>query len=134
MMRTALVRFVIALLLLSAGAAWASPSHPSIAGTYSNLRFNAEGSDLLGTELLILPRRSGADLAWTVVVQIAEGGAPCVAIAPLTVKGESIEFSLPESSDCGALHFRGTLSPTEIVLKWDSGTIEHLKRGASYWK
>jgi hypothetical protein len=126
---------LVALALLAAGAFAGTAKAPRVSGIYSNLHWNAEGGDLLGIELFVVPRDTGSgEPAWSVFVQIAEGGAPCAAVVPLTVTGDRIEFSLPKGGSCAGLHFVGTLSPTEITLRWDAGTVEHLKRGKSYWQ
>jgi hypothetical protein len=126
---------LVALALLAAGAFAGTAKAPRVSGIYSNLHWNAEGGDLLGIELFVVPRDTGSgEPAWSVFVQIAEGGAPCAAVVPLTVMGDRIEFTLPKGSSCAGLHFVGTLSPTEITLRWDAGTVEHLKRGKSYWQ
>jgi hypothetical protein len=134
MWRRSLPAFLALLAVLSPATRADSAKPARLTGVYSNLRFNGEGGDLLGMELLVLPRRSGAGPAWTVVVQIAEGGAPCAGMAPLKVTGDKLEFTLPKGGECDDLHFTGTFSATEIVLRWDSGTVEHLKRGKSYWQ
>jgi hypothetical protein len=105
-----------------------------VTGVYSNLDYNEEGGDLLGLESLILPREGDDQADYTVVVQIAEGGAPSVTIAPLKASGDKFEFTLPkESVDPGA-HFTGKFDRQGLTLKRSGGTAERLKRGKSYWQ
>jgi len=85
-------------------------------------------------ELLILPGRNGPNGGYTVFVQISEGGAPFTAIVPLKVSDASIEFTLPAGSNYSGMHFAGAFKGSELVVKWSSGTEEHLKRGKSYWQ
>jgi hypothetical protein len=126
---------LVALVLLAPGALAGAAEPSRVSGIYSNLHWNAEGGDLIGIELFVVPRGTGGgEPAWSVFVQIAQGGAPCAAVLPLTVTGDRIEFTLPKGSTCAGLHFVGALSPTEISLRWDAGTVEHLKRGKSYWQ
>ena len=57
---------VIVVLLIASAVTVAGPaSAPKITGIYSNLRFNDEGGDLLGMEILVLPRESRGDIAVT---------------------------------------------------------------------
>ena len=109
-----------------------SATQTSIRGIYSSLRYNSEGGDLLGMELLILPGHE--DSEWTVVAQIAEGGPPCVSVASLRVTGENVELTLPKEGQCGEIHFRGKLTGQDLEFKGGFGQIAHLKRGKSYWQ
>jgi hypothetical protein len=124
-------RLKAALVLCAAATNAGSAAQTPISGIYSNLRYNSEGGDLLGMELLVLPNESSK---WTVIAQIAEGGAPCVSVTSLRVTGEDVEFTLPKGGQCGEVHFRGTLAGQDLKLSWDSGSIERLKRGKSYWQ
>jgi hypothetical protein len=83
----------LALLVSASPVSWgATPAPPpKISGIYSDLVFNNEGGDLLGIELMIVPRESKGDLAWSAFVQVAEGGAPQTALAPLALIGNKLE-------------------------------------------
>jgi hypothetical protein len=126
----------LALLVSASPVSWgATPAPPpKISGIYSDLAFNNEGGDLLGIELMIVPRESKGDLAWSVFVQVAEGGAPHTALVPLTLIGNKIDFTLPSAEPTGGMHFTGTISSTEIRLNTPSGQVEVLRRGKSYWQ
>ncbi len=105
-----------------------------IAGIYSNLHYIEEAGDLVGTELHILPPKGDDKAGYTVVVQIAEGEAPFTATVPLKVSGDRFEFTLPKDSFDPGAHFTGKFDQQGLTLKWSSGTVEHLKRGKSYWQ
>jgi hypothetical protein len=122
----------LAVLLVSAKAE--VPSEPRVSGIYSSLRFNSEGGDLLGTELLILPREDKGKLGWSVFVQISEGAAPYTAVVPLLVDHSKFEFTLPPGGAYGGLRFTGVFENKGLLLNWESGTKEHLRRGRSYWQ
>lgn len=131
MLRVLIVMVAVAVPLLAS----ADDHHESrITGIYSNLTYNEEGGDLLGKELLIVPREGDDKADYTVLVQIAEGGAPFTAIAPLKVSGDRFEFTLPSDSYDPGAHFTGKFDRKGLVLKEGSGTVEHLKRGKSYWQ
>jgi hypothetical protein len=125
------LRIKAALVLCMVATNAGSATQTIISGIYSNLRYNSDGSDLLGMELLILPSEGSG---WTVVAQIAEGGAPCVSVASLRVTDKNVEFVLPKGGQCGEAHFRGKLTGQDIQLSHDSGSVEYLKRGKSYWQ
>jgi len=111
-----------------ATAALAHESHLRVTGTYSNLRYNGEAGDLLGMELLIIPARSG----YVACVQVAEGGAPFVAVVPISVSGTQMQFTMPASY--GGQHITGSFTGTKLVLHWPQGQQEVLLRGKSYWQ
>jgi len=139
-MRDVMLGLLALILSSSATSADRAPA-PRISGIYSNLRYNAEGGDLLGMEILILPNGSDTQPSWTAVVQIAEGGAPLVSVVPLYQHGSSIEFQLPpqgvhsgESYAAAGDHFTGTVENDSLTVRWSGGTIEKLVRGKSYWQ
>jgi hypothetical protein len=130
------VPLYLALLVSAFPISWAATPEPplKISGIYSNLAFNSEGGDLLGTELMIVPREWKGDPAWSVFVQISEGGAPYTALVPLTLNGNKIAFTLPPGVPYGGMNFTGTISSIEIRLNTPSGQVEVLRRGKSYWQ
>jgi len=124
-------------LLLASQISWAGTSVLTlkVSGLYSDLTYHAEGGDLLGMELLVIP--AGEDkngLLWNAFFQIAEGGAPYCTVVSLLVRGNKVEFTLPPGRALGGLHFTGTISSTEMVLTRPAGQVEHLRRGNSYWQ
>jgi hypothetical protein len=52
------LRLTAALVLCVAATNAGSVAQTPISGIYSNLRYNSEGGDLLGMELLVLPNES----------------------------------------------------------------------------
>lgn len=126
--------FLITLCLLASATFAAEPQTKRITGIYSNLSYNAEGGDLLGMELLIIPSGHGPEVAYSVFVQIAEGGAPFSVVVPLKVTGNKIEFNLPSGGVYSGEHFVGMFKGSELVVRWSQGTEEHLKHGKSYWQ
>lgn len=79
-------------------------------------------------ELLIVPANSG----YVACVQVAEGGAPFVAVVPISISGMQIQFTLPQSY--GGQHITGSFRGTKLVLHWPKGQQEVLSRGKSYWQ
>jgi hypothetical protein len=92
-----------------AAFSWAAPPHA--AGIYSNLRFNSEGGDLLGVEIILIPR-AASDSEYQAMVQIAEGGAPTAALVTATVHDSEITFRVPYLGKTPT--FRGTITGTGL--------------------
>ena len=122
-------------LVLIASLGAAAPSFGTdvrVTGTFSNLRYNSEGGDLLGLEILIVPA-PGDNVGYVAFVQLAEGAAPYSTLVPATVTGTHIEFALPKDGPYKGMKFSGTVGATELTGSWSSGNREVLKRGKSYW-
>jgi len=115
-----------------AGAALAPQSRFCVTGIYGNLHYNAEGGDLLGMELLIIPDNSG----YVACVQIAEGGSPFVVVVPFVVTGSQVQFTLPSGSAYSGTHLTGSFASggAKLILQWPQGQQEVLVRGRSYWQ
>ena len=130
-LRVVIAVFLLASTLTVAGALSAS----KITGIYSNLRFNDEGGDLLGMEILVLPRESkgGTSATYNVVVQIADGGAPYVVVVPLEWMGDHFDCPL-SAGDYGGQHLTLRFQGSELLVLWPGGNQEKLKRGKSYWQ
>lgn len=117
-------------LLLATGPAFAQMPKAKVTGVYSSLRYNHEGGDLLGMELLVVPSTAG----YTAFVQIAEGGAPYTAVVSIAVEGSRISFTLPSDGAYGGVRFDGELKGASLVISSPAGTKETLRRGKSYWQ
>jgi hypothetical protein len=131
-MRAAAALLSAVLLIASPVCAAAPPARPS--GIFSNLSYNSESGDLGGIELLVLPA-PGRDPEWRVLVQIAEGGAPYVALVPLVKVGDHFEFTLPPDSGFAEPRFSIRITAAEaIVTQLPHGVAERLRRGKSYWE
>ncbi len=124
-------------LLLATTVCWAGPAITQIkvSGIYSDLAYNAEGGDLLGMELLVIPAGEDNDgLRWNAFFQLSEGEAPYCTVVSLVVRGTKVEFTLPPGGAFGGRRYTGTISGTEIALTSPGGQVEHLHRGKSYWQ
>lgn len=124
-------------MLFSVAASAAQDAAVHITGMYSNLYYNEEGGDLLGTELFIFRSNVG----YQVLVQMAEGELPTAVLVPLDVDGANIRFTLPGGGDEKSVTFLGTVSAIGITGHWSNGQLsstgtkdEILKRGKSYWQ
>jgi hypothetical protein len=111
-------------------AASTAKAPPKVTGTFSNLTYNNEGGDVLGTEISIVNSNRG----YYVVYQISEGEPAVPVVLPAKVAGSSISFVIPPEGDPRGA-FAGTIGDQEL-----SGTFAgnkeqiHLKRKASYWQ
>lgn len=122
--------WALVVLSLAGAPAFGQTSRPKVTGVYSNLRYNQEGGDLLGMELLVVPSGAG----YKAFVQIAEGGAPYTAIVPVAVENSRISFTLPREGAYGGMSFDGELEGASLVIKSAAGANETLRRGKSYWQ
>jgi hypothetical protein len=98
-----------------------------VSGIYSDLHYNEEAGDLLGTEVWLTPTNSG----WHAVVQIAEGEPDVPVVVFAEVDGANVSFEIPGGDR--PLRFIGRVSDRSL-----DGTLGHetlsLKRGRSYWQ
>ncbi|HYK78709.1 MAG TPA: hypothetical protein VEU95_03735 [Micropepsaceae bacterium] len=99
---------VIAMPLL--GSATAAERQPHITGIYSDLEYNREAGDLLGTELFIVLGPKG----YEAFVQVSEGSPGPSAVVPVKVERDHISFSAPEPS-LGAGTYEGRISPNSFI-------------------
>jgi hypothetical protein len=103
-----------------------------IVGTYSDLKFNQQGGDLLGVELRIVMTRNG----YQGVVQFAEGGPGELILVNVQVDGKRIKFVIPDdNSNAGS--FSGVIGNGVLTghFQYKGGGAEDvvLKKGKSYW-
>lgn len=103
-------------------------------GIFSNLTYHRESGDLTGMEVMIVPSRDDGATAFKAVVQIAEGGEPCVAVVPVRYLGTALEFLLPGDSPCGEGRFAGRLTQAGLELQDASRGRVLLRRKRSYWQ
>jgi hypothetical protein len=108
-----------------------------IPGIYTNLNYNSEGGDLLGTEVFIV----NADVnGYVAFVQSWQGGTTMPVVVAVKVDGDKLSFSIPAPS-LGEGEYKGTISATGFDGTWRhrdarNGLSEekiHLKRTKSYW-
>jgi hypothetical protein len=104
----------------------------NVTGTYTSLRFNQDGGDLLGQEVRIVFTRNG----YRGVLQFAEGDAGDLIIVNVTIDGNKVRFVIPDASGYGG-EFNGTFQEGAIrgTFKFKSGGEETvlLRKGKSYW-
>jgi hypothetical protein len=120
---------LVAFLFLQGGLLFAFDN--SLIGTYSSLKFNKEGGDLLGYEILIIP----TDLGFRAIVQIAEGAPGNVYVLDATVKGDELRFRVPLNNGVEEL-FVGHLKDGFLIGVFstpNSAKSVKLKKGRSYW-
>jgi alkylation response protein AidB-like acyl-CoA dehydrogenase len=125
----------VCLMLLTLGVASAvtapaSSKQPKPTGMFSDMEYNDEGGDLLGTEVFITYAHDG----YFVVYQSSEGEPITPVVVPATISGTSIKFVVPEAADPRG-SFSGTIGAKELIGSFSgSKEIIHLKRKASYWQ
>ncbi len=100
-------------------------------GTFSDLRYNHQGGDLLGTEITIIPQYRSA----YAIVQCASGAVTDPVFVPVQIKGNRITFQIENGSLCtgkytGNIRSRGMLLS---VRESDNSGNGFLPRRKSYW-
>jgi hypothetical protein len=128
---------IFALAVVLTGAPAPAATHaPAATGTFSDLTYNDEGGDLLGTEIFILLGPQG----YLALVQVAQGVPGPVTLVPVKVNGDRIAFHVPAPSE-GEGAYRGRITKFGFEGSWThrytDGTYRtdpiHLKRKRSYW-
>jgi hypothetical protein len=121
---------LLALVVASSAAAAPASKQPKPTGIFSDMQYNDEGGDLLGTEVFITYAHDG----YFVVYQSSEGEPITPVVVPATISGTSITFVVPKTADPRG-SFSGTIGAKEMTGSFSgSKEIVHLKRKASYWQ
>jgi hypothetical protein len=109
-----------------------APTRPRVTGTYSDMSYNSQGGDLLGTEIKIVNTRKGLQGA----IQFSEGAPEELVIVDIQVKDGVVSFVVPESSPYAG-EFTGAISngilKGEFRYKSGGSNKVELKKGKSYW-
>lgn len=100
-----------------------------IPGCYSDMYYNEEGGDLLGTEIFIVYSRDG----FYALYQASEGDPDAPQLLPVKADGAAISFTVPSRGAYG--EFNGAVTPYELTGTF-LNTDNHisLKRKNSYWQ
>jgi len=121
---------LLALGIASSAAAALASKQPKPTGMFSDMQYNDDGGDLLGTEVFITYAHDG----YFVVYQSSEGEPITPVVVPATISGTSITFVVPKTADPRG-SFSGTIGAKELTGSFSgSKEIIHLKRKASYWQ
>ena len=122
---------VLAFLLTT--PAWSSDAaapNPKLTGMFSDMRFNAEGGDVLGQEIFIVYSKHG----YFAVLQSSEGEPGRPVVVPATLTGSSVTFRVPADVDLRG-EFRGVISQDGLIGTFSgNGQSVNLKRKSSYWQ
>ena len=116
----------------------ASERKIQITGIHSDLSYNREAGDLLGTELFIVGAGGHGYVAF---VQSWQGGTSIPLVVPVQVNEDKIMFEVPAPS-FGEGQYNGRISKTGFDGTWlhplaGGGFVKypvHLKRKRSYWQ
>lgn len=139
-MRTKLLMFVAVALWMGSHLAQAAGEQVSVTGIFSDLYYNDEGGDLLGTEIFIV--LDGTDKYVAFFQYWAGGGDPAI-VVPVTVGGSDnyVLFEVPEPA-LGAGIYEGHITKTGFRGVWKHRLSDgqfskepiRLKRKKSYWQ
>jgi hypothetical protein len=119
-----------------------------LTGTYSDLRFNEEAGDLLGTEIRIVVAKDG----YAATLQFGEGGASDLIVVPIhfdfeiapvgesirptTPESEGVQFTIPSGEYTGKFKGKVTRKYLQGTFEFTAGGKEQIKlpRKKSYWE
>ncbi len=105
-------------------------ANPHITGIYSDLRYNSEGGDLLGSEIFIVYSTDGLEHQYYAMLQTASGVPEPPVLVKVQVKEDSVFFDWP-----GYSKFRGRVSDKELTGAFDTNQRSvALRRKQSYWQ
>jgi hypothetical protein len=105
---------------------------PRVTGTYSDMYYNAQGGDVLGTEIKIVNTRKGLQGA----IQFSEGAPEQLVVVDIQIKNDAVSFVIPEPSPYAG-EFTGSTRAGVLIgeFRYKSGGSNkvELKKGKSYW-
>ena len=131
-MRQRLFLTLMGIVVSSLGAGLvAAQNRVHVTGIYSDLRYNAQGGDLLGMEVFVVVGPGG----YFATVQCAGGEPAKPEIVPLAYANGRVDFTLTVAQpECG-LHFRGSVTRTGLRGRFDGEAKDRqLPRRKSYWQ
>ena len=119
---------------LSGSFAHAAENVPRITGLYSDMWYLTGKQQIVGTEIFIMQNQQG----YVAMVQCAKGAAGTPFIAPLTLKGNTVDIEIParEDSLCCPGRFTGTLVEKQLRGQFEgcNSSPVVLTRKNSYWQ
>jgi hypothetical protein len=129
---------VAATFVVMAGPLHAAEKKIRITGIFSDLYYNQEGGDLLGTEIFLV---SAQEHGYFAFVQSWAGGTTPPVVVPVQVDGDKVTFAVPAPS-LGEGNYEGRISGTgfdgtcrhPLASGGFSEEPIHLKRKKSYWE
>ena len=109
-----------------------APAVTRLTGTYSDMYYNAQGGDVLGTEIRIANTRKG----FQGVIQFSEGTPEELVVVDIQIKNDAVSFVVPEPSPYAG-EFTGSIRAGvlkgEFRYKSGGSNKVELKKGKSYW-
>jgi hypothetical protein len=100
-------------------------------GTFSDLRYNAEAGDVVGTEITIMPQYRSA----YAIFQCAEGAPTDPIFIPVEIKENRITFKVASPDSCPGI-YTGIVSANGMKLSVRNSDFNgngFLPRRKSYW-
>jgi hypothetical protein len=106
----------------------------NVTGLFSTFSISEESGDISGAEIHIVPNPAG----YSAIVQASEGAPAFPEVIKLSVKGNTVEFTIPEDSASGLSpgKYIGSVSMKGLVLRGPKGLYEEyfLPRRSSFWQ
>jgi hypothetical protein len=124
---------ILPVIALGAFVAPLPASESKIQGFYSNMEPSVDQGSLVGTEVFILPHIEDGEVAYTALVQFADGLPARPQLVDLDVRDRTISFSAvhPEK---GEIRFSGSIDGDGLTGRFDVLGDIMLPRGESIWQ
>jgi len=127
---------IAAAAIVTANPVHADEKRIRLTGIYSDMYYNQEGGDLLGTEIFIVQTSTG----YRAVVQTAQGEAGSPIVVPVQVDRDTVRFRVTDEGVND--EYQGRISATGFDGTRRSRSAQagvaaeqlHLKRKNSYWQ
>jgi hypothetical protein len=108
-------------------------SESKIQGFYSNMEPSVDQGSLVGTEVFILPHIEDDAVAYTALVQFADGLPARPQLVDLDVRDRTISFSAVHPEE-GEIRFSGSIDDNGLRGRFDVLGEIMLPRGESIWQ
>ena len=119
--------------VLGALVAPASASEYKIQGFYSNMEPSVEQGSLIGAEVFILPHVEDGEVAYTALVQFADGVPARPQLVDLDVEDRNVSFSAVHPEE-GEIVFTGTIDSNGLTGRLGAMGEITLPRAESIWQ
>jgi hypothetical protein len=124
---------VLTLILIGASGVSAIAADAKLQGVYSNMEPSVEQGQLIGIEVFILPHVEEDKIAYSALVQFANGVPTRPQLVDLDVEGQGIGFSVTHP-DAGEIRFEGRVDADGLAGRFDTLGEIALPRGESIWQ
>ena len=133
-MRYLLIPLVVVLILIPSSRSAVACNNDDVTGLFSTFRLSEKSGDIVGAEIHIVPNPIG----YSAIVQASEGAPGFPEVVTLSVRGNTIEFTISPNSASGFPPGRyvGRITREHLLLDGPAESFRKYKmpRKKSYWQ